>query len=198
MPKIIDHDQRRTEILDITWQLIVEGGIEAATMREIANRAGFANGALKHYFPGKDDIIRSAYERALGSITDKLQPHIEGLSGIAAIRASMLHTLPLTADDVTAARILLSYLERCAFNPELDQHYGAHVQNWKQGYREWLTQARAAGEVLTSSDDELLISEIIQMNVGATILSVVAADEIDTAVLRSQVDMFITRLQTAD
>lgn len=195
MPKIIDHDQRRTEIIDITWQLIVEGGIEAATMRDIAKRAGFANGALKHYFPGKDDIIRGAYERALSSITEQLQPHIEGLTGLAAIRAAMIHTLPLTADDVTAARVLLSYLERCAFNPGLDQHYGSHVQNWKAGYREWLRQARQAGEVLTSVDDELLISEIIQMNVGATILSVVAAEQIDTEVLLSQVDRFVERLQ---
>lgn len=198
MPKVIDHEQRRTEIIDITWQLIVEGGIEAATMREIAKRAGFANGALKHYFPGKDDIIKGAYERALGSITQQLQSHIEGLEGIAAIKAAMIHTLPLTSEDVTAARVLLSYLERCAFNPELDWHYGSHVENWKAGNRAWLNQARAAGEVVTSTDDELLIAEIIQMNVGATILSVVAPDQVDTAVLQTQVEMFIARIQTAD
>ncbi len=45
MPKVIDHDQRRRDIIDVTWKLIVKGGIEAATMREIAAEAGFANGA---------------------------------------------------------------------------------------------------------------------------------------------------------
>lgn len=198
MPKIIDHDQRRKEIIDITWQLIVEGGIEAATMREIASRAGYANGALKHYFPGKDDIIKGAYERSLGSISDNLQSHIEGLTGIASIRASMLHTLPLTESDVTSARVLISYLERCAFNPELDEQYGGHVRGWKDGYRHRFAEARAAGEVLTSTPDDLLITEILQMNMGATILSVVAPDEVHREILETQVDMFIARISRAD
>ena len=50
MPKVVDHDQRRVELVQATWRIIAREGIERATMRGIAAEAGFANGALKPYF----------------------------------------------------------------------------------------------------------------------------------------------------
>ncbi|WP_203236978.1 TetR family transcriptional regulator [Nocardia panacis] len=37
MPKIIDHDQRRRDIVEVAKRLIIEGGFEAATMRSIVS-----------------------------------------------------------------------------------------------------------------------------------------------------------------
>ena len=42
MPKIVDHDQRRIELVDATWRIIARLGIESATMREIALEAGLS------------------------------------------------------------------------------------------------------------------------------------------------------------
>ncbi|MBA4102389.1 MAG: TetR/AcrR family transcriptional regulator, partial [Arthrobacter sp.] len=36
MPKIVDHDERRLELVDATWRIIARQGLEGATMREIA------------------------------------------------------------------------------------------------------------------------------------------------------------------
>lgn len=194
MPKIIDHDQRREEIVDVTWQLIVEGGIEAATMREIAARAGFANGALKHYFSGKDAIIEGAYERSLNRIRDRLQKHVEGKRGIEALEMSMRYTLP-TNEDATAARVLLSFWERCAFSSEIDHDYGEHLTDWKAGYTQYLREGREDGDIVTETPDEQLVSEIVLMNIGATVTRVVSPEHLDSAVLDAQVTDFIARLR---
>ena len=61
VPKIVDHDERRLELVDATWRIIARLGIEGATMREIALEAGFANGALKPYFPTKDTLLEFAF-----------------------------------------------------------------------------------------------------------------------------------------
>ncbi|EYT56143.1 TetR family transcriptional regulator [Leucobacter sp. UCD-THU] len=196
MPKIIDHDQRRKEIVDVTWQLIVEGGIEAATMREIASRAGFANGALKHYFSGKDAIIEGAYERSLNRIRDRLQKHVEGKRGIEALEMSMRYTLP-TNEDATAARVLLSFWERCAFSSEIDHDYGEHLTDWKAGYLQYLREGREDGDVVTETPDEQLVSEIVLMNIGATVTRVVSPEHLNSAVLDAQVTDFVARLRRA-
>ncbi len=198
MPKIIDHDQRRQDIVDVTWQLIVEGGIEAATMREIASRAGFANGALKHYFSGKDAIIEGAYERSLNRIRDRLRAHVEGKRGIEAIEISMRYTLPIDQEDATAARVLLSFWERCAFSTEIDHDYGEHLTNWKASYMQYLLEGREDGDVRTSTSDAQLVDEIILMNVGATVLRVVNPEHLNPEILEAQVTDFIARLQRED
>lgn len=195
MPKIIDHDQRRAEIVDVTWQLIVEGGIEAATMREIASRAGFANGALKHYFSGKDQIIEGAYERSLNRIREGLLAHVAGKRGIEALEMSMRFTLPIDQEDATAARVLLSFWERCAFSTEIDHDYGEHLTSWKAGYRQYLAEGREDGDIVTRTPDAQLVDEIVMTNIGATVTRVVAPEHLDPAILEAQVTDFIARLR---
>ncbi|MHA3683002.1 TetR/AcrR family transcriptional regulator [Leucobacter sp. HY1910] len=197
MPKIIDHDKRRADIVEVTWQLIVEGGIEAATMREIAARAGFANGALKHYFSGKDAIVASAYERSLGSLGTRVLEHIEGKRGIEALEMFMRFTLPIEQEDATAARVLLSYWERCAFSPEIKGGYDAHLDVWKAGYLTFLEQGREDGDIVISTPDDQLADEIIMMNIGATVIGVVSPSHLHESVLHAQVTDFIARLRRA-
>lgn len=198
MPKIIDHVQRRQDIIDVTWQLIVEGGIEAATMREIAARAGFANGALKHYFSGKDAIIEGAYESSLRRIGDGVNAHVAGKRGIEALEMSMRYTLPVDHEDATAARVLLSFWERCAFSSEIDHDYGEHLSAWKTGYLHYLSQGREDGDIVAAASDEQLVDEIIMMNIGATVVSVVSPGHFRSEILNSQITDFIARLRRAE
>lgn len=198
MPKVIDHDQRRSDIVDVTWELIVEGGIEAATMREIAARAGFANGALKHYFTGKDQIIKGAYERSLHGLGERLTERVAGMRGIEALETSMRFTLPIDDGDATAARVLLSFWERCAFSPELDHGYSEHLDSWKAMYRTYLLQGREDGDIVTPTPDAQLVDEIVMMNIGATVIRVVSPEHVDFDVLEAQVTGFVARLRRAD
>ena len=57
MPKIVDHDARRLEIVHATWRLIAAKGFRATTMREIAKASGVANGGLFPYFRNKEELI---------------------------------------------------------------------------------------------------------------------------------------------
>ena len=60
MPKIVDWDARRDEILSATWRVIARDGIARATIRAIAREAGCSRGILAHYFDDKADILGSA------------------------------------------------------------------------------------------------------------------------------------------
>ncbi|WP_223694991.1 TetR/AcrR family transcriptional regulator [Leifsonia poae] len=196
MPKVIDHDQRRSDIIDVTWGLIVKGGLEAATMREIATEAGFANGALKHYFPGKDEIIQGTYERALGMMGEHVAAAVGDKKGLEALRAVILATAPLEPDAVTAGRVLLTFWERAVSNEELHSAYLAHLDSWREGLATYIADGRAAGDIVTATPDEQLVDEIVLMNVGSTIMSLIAPQRSTPTLLRAQLEDFLTRLAT--
>jgi AcrR family transcriptional regulator len=61
--KEVRSEQTRESILESALQLFRQRGIEGATMREIAQRAGVALGAAYYYFPGKEAIVQAYYER---------------------------------------------------------------------------------------------------------------------------------------
>ncbi|HLJ56493.1 MAG TPA: TetR/AcrR family transcriptional regulator [Chthonomonadaceae bacterium] len=55
----------RERIYASALELFAEKGFAAATMREIAGRAGCSLGLAYHYFPSKDGIALALYERLL-------------------------------------------------------------------------------------------------------------------------------------
>lgn len=57
MPKIIDHDQYRKELLSQCFDLFAEKGYAAITMRQIAQGLKVSTGTLYHYFPSKEILF---------------------------------------------------------------------------------------------------------------------------------------------
>ena len=57
MPKIVDHDEYRKEILLKCFTLFSRKGYASVTMREIAFEVGVSTGTLYHYFPTKENIM---------------------------------------------------------------------------------------------------------------------------------------------
>jgi len=54
--------ETRAQILDAALALCRERGLEAATMRDIAKKAGVALGAAYYYFPSKEAIVQEYYD----------------------------------------------------------------------------------------------------------------------------------------
>ncbi|MBL4790320.1 MAG: TetR family transcriptional regulator [Kordiimonadaceae bacterium] len=62
MVKIVDHDERRRAIAGAAIALIADVGIEHATLRPIAEKAGVTTGAIAHYFKDKDAVLEAALQ----------------------------------------------------------------------------------------------------------------------------------------
>ena len=65
MNKTVTSKAERTKqkILETAMDLFLKQGYEAATMREIAKKAGMSPGAAYYYFPSKEHIIQHYYEQ---------------------------------------------------------------------------------------------------------------------------------------
>ncbi|MBD2615421.1 MAG: TetR/AcrR family transcriptional regulator [Nostoc sp. ZfuVER08] len=57
MPKIVDRDQYRKELLAKCFDLFAEKGYGSITMRQIAEEVGVSTGTLYHYFPSKQSLF---------------------------------------------------------------------------------------------------------------------------------------------
>ncbi|MDZ8055533.1 MAG: TetR/AcrR family transcriptional regulator [Aulosira sp. ZfuVER01] len=62
MPKIVDHEQYRKELLGKCFDLFAQKGYSAITMREIAQGLGVSTGTLYHYFPSKQALFEQFLE----------------------------------------------------------------------------------------------------------------------------------------
>ena len=61
MPKIVDHDEYRKELLEKCFTLFTRKGYSGVTMREIAREIEVSTGTLYHYFPTKENILEEMF-----------------------------------------------------------------------------------------------------------------------------------------
>ncbi|WP_432534367.1 TetR/AcrR family transcriptional regulator [Kineococcus arenarius] len=171
MPKLVDHTARRREIIQATWRLIGHHGADAATMREIAREAGFANGALTHYFADKEDLIRSAYEYVYEQTNERVAAVAHGASGLTALRAFCQEVLPLDELKLHEARVAIAAWSRAVVDEQLAQVHGRAMANWRTALVSWLREARAAGEVTSPAEEGVLADQLLAQLMGAQILA---------------------------
>lgn len=170
MPKIIDHDQRRLEIVLATKKLIVAGGFQAATMREIAAAAGYANGALKRYFDGKDEILMATSKYVADQLVARLVDAVEGYHGLAAVSEIFEQTMPNLPENTAMARVLITFWERSIGHPELSKSFRKQLLPWRQLTEKYLDQAVAHGEVASALSVSVIADELLTQMVGAHVM----------------------------
>ncbi|MDX2097678.1 MAG: TetR/AcrR family transcriptional regulator [Leptolyngbyaceae cyanobacterium bins.59] len=89
MPKIIDHDQYRKELLSQCFDLFAEKGYAALTMRQIAQGLKVSTGTLYHYFPSKEvlfeQMVREMVLQDIRNATIEIQHKASTLDRIAAV-----------------------------------------------------------------------------------------------------------------
>lgn len=61
--------ERRKDLIAATLDSISDYGLEGATVRDIAARAGVTGGLIRHYFAGKDEMVQAAYREMLSGMT---------------------------------------------------------------------------------------------------------------------------------
>jgi TetR/AcrR family transcriptional regulator, cholesterol catabolism regulator len=64
---------KKEAILDAALTLFAEKGVDATTTREIAERAGTAEGNLYRHFEGKDDLARTLFETTARGFANVLE-----------------------------------------------------------------------------------------------------------------------------
>ena len=119
MPKIVDHELRRQELLAATWRVIARTGIVGVTTREIAREAGVSTGVLAHYFADKEELLAAALRLSHQQVYARIRERTQGLLGLDAIRALMLEALPLDEERLLEAQIEINFLSLALGNSGL-------------------------------------------------------------------------------
>jgi AcrR family transcriptional regulator len=83
MPKIVNHEAYRLELLEKCMDLIVGKGYSNITMREIAEEIGVSTGTLYHYFPTKQSILEKMFVHVKETNIRQYLDRIENARNIA-------------------------------------------------------------------------------------------------------------------
>ena len=161
MPKIVDHDARRQELVEATWRVIVRVGLDETTTREIAREAGCSSGSLAYYFKDKDDILIKARELSHGHVRERFVVAVSKLDGLAALRAVVHEALPLDDERLLEAHIELSFWARALNNQRLHDIHEEEVEHFWSWLADLVRAARGGGEIDTEATDDEIVHQLM-------------------------------------
>ena len=195
MPKVVDHDARRKEIIGVVWRLIAAEGIQSVTTRRIAEAVGYANGALLYYFPNKEAVLTAAFEHifeATNIRADKAEPDRRGLVGL---RTLCLEVMPLDELRLAEARLAITFWQQALNSPENRKLHASFGHRWRTEMTSRLEEAKQAREVPECLDVTAAVDELLAMLMGLQILGVLSPREATPQRQLAQLNGFFRRLQ---
>jgi AcrR family transcriptional regulator len=187
VPKIVDHDQRRSEIIEAYLTVVARDGLAAATSRAIAAELNIGTGALWHYFDGFDEVAAGAYARITDRTNTRIAAATAGLRGLAAFYAMIREILPLTKVTVDEAFVVVGFWGRLAANskieeaPDLGEFWGGQMAD---RFRE----AIADGELLPSIPIADVVDVLLTICIGEQVNAAMSAPMVNPTRQLAMVD----------
>lgn len=194
MPKVVDHDQRRVELIEATYRTIARTGWESATMAAIAAEAGYANGALKPYFATKDELLTAAFDHIYVQTGRRMTAATAGKHGLAALRAYCLEILPLNDVTLDEARIVIPFWQTALTSSALADRHERAMRDWRGQMQIYLAQARDADEVRTPMSEDHVVGHLLTALLGAQITATLMPGVETPRTLTAQLDGFLDLL----
>jgi AcrR family transcriptional regulator len=130
MPKIVNHDIRKKQIAKASWRVILEHGMEGATVRNIAKEAGLSLGALRHYFSTQDELLDYAMNLVIEKATERINKIIiKELPLKEKILHIMLEMVPTNEETMAEMEVWFTFTAHARHRKELFDglHDGIYV-----------------------------------------------------------------------
>jgi TetR/AcrR family transcriptional repressor of bet genes len=130
VPKIVDHEARRAEIIEASWQVIAAEGLAGLSMRKIADAAGCTTGRLTHHFANREEIVlaalRAVYDAA-GARLDRVRP---SLPARERLLAHLEETLPLDRERLLEWKVWIAFWSAATTHPPLARENDERLAAW--------------------------------------------------------------------
>lgn len=171
-------DVRRREILDAVIAIGSDKGLDAISVRDVAEQAGVAPGLIHHYFPSMDELLAESFGSWADSSLKQLQEISDGATPKVALALTVANLSPdqrIWNDALSTAWRYSQLRERAK---ALSEDYLAHVEG--------LVRAGVEEEQFTCPDPRATAWRIILVLDGMVammhILDLIGRDELATIV----------------
>ncbi|MGI9285997.1 MAG: TetR/AcrR family transcriptional regulator [Pseudomonadales bacterium] len=194
MPKIVDHDARRSEICAIAVSLIARGGMEAATIREIAQESGYSKGVVEHYFENKEELISGALDWINQCYERRVNQATVGLTGVQALRKRMQATVPTNKVIRDEWKVRLVFWSMAAIQEELRKAQEQRFVRAADAFESDILSALRMGELNTERKPGDLARQLVNAIAGLSVVALHSRSLYTRIFILQEVEAMIAQL----
>lgn len=129
MAQTFDRQARKEQLAEAVWQVILDKGVSAVSVRTVAEQAGVVVGSLRYVFPTRTELLNFSAELMVARATERAlaTPHKEDPQEY--VFDVIKQFLPLGPESKAELEVNLALVGECAAQPSLsDIRNHAHEQ----------------------------------------------------------------------
>jgi TetR/AcrR family transcriptional regulator, transcriptional repressor of bet genes len=170
MPKVVDHEERRAELREAVWRLASRDGLEAVTVRGVAEEAGCSTGALVHYFDDKEELLLFAFRTVADRVMRRVAAAEEATTNpLELARAMLLEGLPLDRERQAEVRVWFAFLGLALTRPALARDQRITYRAWRDRVAERLAAAQENGLIRADVDPDTQAAALVGLVDGLAV-----------------------------
>lgn len=132
----------RDRLIEAALHTVAEGGVGAATIRGISERAGFSQGAFYSNFAGKDDILLALVDKHMASIAQSMVDLVETTRGLTL--DDSLHQISDRLEELARNPVLSLLVIELHLHAQRDPRFHARLDAVKANYHAEFTEITEA------------------------------------------------------
>jgi AcrR family transcriptional regulator len=151
---LIDHVERREQLAEAAWRVILRDGVAGASVRTVAAEAGHSTGSLRHVFSTQSQLLVFALELVVERVVariDALPPLATPRETVEAVAAELL---PLDRERRAEMEVYLALFTAAGANAELRASREAAHRQMREANRWMITQLDNGADLPADADLE--------------------------------------------
>lgn len=117
MPVFVDHEERRRLVIAVASRLIAEAGLEAVTVRDVAEAADCSTAIVSHYFRNKRELLLLTYYSSIDASQMRCDRALAADG--ADLKGYVAELMPLDEQRIIEWKIWLAFWARAVSDQEI-------------------------------------------------------------------------------
>uniref|UniRef100_B8HZ15 Transcriptional regulator, TetR family n=1 Tax=Cyanothece sp. (strain PCC 7425 / ATCC 29141) TaxID=395961 RepID=B8HZ15_CYAP4 len=170
-------DDRRIEVTQAAWRVIIREGLDRTSMRAIAQELGSSTGVITHYFRDKEELILFALEQVFENALEHMQEVAKGRQGIDRLEQMIFTALPLEEIDKADWKVWIAFLGYSIGRKYLIQKHRRRYERLRQILHQEFTDLQAAKLIRVDLDLNLEVNALIALVDGIATGAVICPEQ---------------------
>jgi AcrR family transcriptional regulator len=167
MPVFVDREERRQQVIAVASRLIAQAGLDAVTIRDVANAADCSTAIVSHYFHNKKELLFLTYQGSIDRATARADVAL-GPDG-TDLRGFLAQIMPLDEERLIEWKIWIAFWAKAVSDPEIAEMQRDCVRRTRGNIMQVLGALRARGTLADDLDLEDEARRLLLMIMGMAV-----------------------------
>jgi AcrR family transcriptional regulator len=159
----MNYGDRRIEVAEAAWRVIIREGLDRTSIRAIAQELGCSTGVITHYFRDKDELTLFALERVFENLLEDMKAYTDEWQGIERLEQMLFSALPFEARGIAGWQVWIAFLGYAIGRENLVQEHRKRYDFLRELIYQELTNLQAAKIIRADLDLTLEANALVAL-----------------------------------